>query len=214
MTSSYGTVVFDFGGVFTGSPFLTLSRAVAERGVDVEAGLHEVFGDYARDTDHPWHRLERGEISFMDARDEIMESSRTTVGVELDLIELFAAFTSDANARPDMVELARSIGASGRTVGLLTNNLAEFNDGWRSLLPVDELFSEVIDSSREGIRKPDPAIYHLTQERLGVTDPASILFLDDAEGNIAAARQVGWHAVQVEDDYQLAISRVETLLDL
>lgn len=214
MTSPYGTVVFDFGGVFTGSPFLTLSRAVTERGVDAEAGLYEVFGDYARDTDHPWHRLERGEISFMDARGEIMDSSSATLGVQLDLIELFAAFTSDANARPDMVELARTIGASGRTVGLLTNNLAEFNDGWRSLLPVDELFSQVVDSSREGMRKPDPAIYHLTQERLGVEDPASILFLDDAEGNIVAARDVGWYAVQVEDDYQLAITQVESLLDL
>jgi epoxide hydrolase-like predicted phosphatase len=214
MTSPYGTVVFDFGGVFTGSPFLTLSRAVTERGVDAEAGLYEVFGDYARDTDHPWHRLERGEISFMDARGEIMDSSSATLGVQLDLIELFAAFTSDANARPDMVELARRIGASGRTVGLLTNNLAEFNDGWRSLLPVDELFSQVVDSSREGMRKPDPAIYHLTQERLGVDDPASVLFLDDAEGNIVAARDVGWHAVRVEADYQLAIDQVDTLLDL
>ena len=173
-----------------------------------------MFGDYARDTDHPWHRLERGEITFMDARGEILESSCTTVGVELDLIELFAAFTGEANARPDMVELARRIGASGRTVALLTNNLAEFNDGWRSLLPVDELFDQVVDSSREGMRKPDPAIYHLTQERLGVEDPSSVLFLDDAEGNIAAARQVGWHAVHVEDEYHRAIAQVETLLQL
>ncbi len=214
MTSTYDTVVFDFGGVFTGSPFVTLAGAVAERGVDVEAGLREVFGDYARDTDHPWHRLERGEITFMDARDEILESSRTSVGVELDLIELFAAFAGATTARPDMVELARRIGASGRTVALLTNNLAEFNDGWRSLLPVDELFAEVVDSSRVGMRKPDPAIYHLTQERLGVDDPASVLFLDDAEGNIAAARQIGWRAVHVEDEYHRAITEVETLLQL
>jgi len=47
-----------------------------------------------------------------------------------------------------------------------------------------------------------------------VEDPASILFLDDAEGNIVAARDVGWYAVQVEDDYQLAITQVESLLDL
>ena len=214
MTTTYATVVFDFGGVFTGSPFVTLAGAVVERGVDVEAGLREVFGDYSRDTDHPWHRLERGEITFLDARDEIMESSRTTVGVELDLIELFAAFTSEANARPDMVDLARRIGASGRTVALLTNNLAEFNDGWRSLLPVDELFAEVVDSSRVGMRKPDPAIYHLTQERLGVEDPASVLFLDDAEGNVVAARAVGWRAVHVEDEYARAIAEVETLLQL
>lgn len=214
MTTTYDTVVFDFGGVFTGSPFVTLARAVADRGVDVEAGLREVFGDYARDTDHPWHRLERGEITFMDARGEIMESSRTTVGVELDLMELFAAFTGEASARPDMVELARRIGTSGRTVALLTNNLAEFNDGWRSLLPVDELFVEVVDSSRVGMRKPDPAIYHLTQERLGVDDPASVLFLDDAEGNIEAARKVGWRAVHVEDEYQRAIEQVATLLQL
>ncbi len=59
----------------------------------------------------------------------------------------------------------------------------------------------MVDSSREGMRKPDPAIYHLTQERLGVDDPASILFLDDAEGNIVAARELGWHTVQVEDEY-------------
>ncbi len=102
----------------------------------------------------------------------------------------------------------------GRTVALLTNNLAEFNDGWRSLLPVDELFAEVVDSSRVGMRKPDPAIYHLTQERLGVEDPASVLFLDDAEGNIVAARDVGWRAVHVEDEYGRAIEEVETLLQL
>ncbi len=69
MTTTYGTVVFDFGGVFTGSPFVTLARAVTERGVDVDAGLREVFGDYSRDTDHPWHRLERGEITFLAARE-------------------------------------------------------------------------------------------------------------------------------------------------
>ncbi len=213
-TTAVRTVVFDFGGVFTRSPFAMLSRAIGDKGVEVDAGLRHVFGDYRQDTDHPWHRLERGELTLMDARGEIMVASLSDLGVELDIIELFSAFVSVGTARPDMVDLAQRIGRTGRTVALLTNNLVEFSAGWRSLLPVDELFSEVIDSSQVGMRKPDPAIYHLTQERLGVDDPASVLFLDDAEGNIDAAQAIGWQTVLVEDDHSTAVETVVRLLDL
>ena len=63
-------VLFDFGGVYTSSPFSLFAEAAAELGATPEHMLDLVFGPYDRDTDHPWHRLERGELSLLEARVE------------------------------------------------------------------------------------------------------------------------------------------------
>ena len=65
-------VLLDFGGVYTSSPFNVFVEAAAELGATPEQILALVFGPYDRDTDHPWHRLERGEIPLLDARQQIM----------------------------------------------------------------------------------------------------------------------------------------------
>ena len=72
----FDAVLWDYGGVFSASPFSALDAWAAERGIEPSL-LHEViFGPYDQDADHPWHRLERGELDFGAAREGIMGSAR------------------------------------------------------------------------------------------------------------------------------------------
>jgi putative hydrolase of the HAD superfamily len=115
--------------------------------------------------------------------------------------------------REEVVERARAVKASGVRTALVTNNVAEFGDGWRSMIPVDELFDVVIDSSRAGVRKPDPAIFRAALDALEVTAPASV-FLDDYMGNVTAARDLGLLAIHVGAARLAAFEELERLLEL
>ena len=115
-------------------------------------------------------------------------------------------------ARSSFVERARKLRGSGYRTALVTNNVSEFSRAWRRLVPVDELFELVIDSSEEGVRKPDPAIFRLALERLGGIRPECALFLDDHLGNVTAAEALGIRAVQVEADPAEALAALDALL--
>ena len=203
-------VVFDFGGVFTSSPFTGLQQWHDERGLDAAAGLRAVFGPYDQDTDHPWHRLERGEIALEAAAEQIKVVG-AEMGVEVDLKEMFSAMGGSGGARSDVVDKGLSLRAAGYRTALITNNIAEFADGWKAMIPVDDLFEVIIDSSAVGMRKPDLRIYRMALEQLGVAAERAV-FLDDALGNIEAARAVGMHAILVEDDHTGAFAELDRLL--
>ena len=203
-------VIFDFGGVFTSSPFTGLHQWHVDKGLDPVKGLRLVFGPYDQDTDHPWHRVERGEIALEAAAEQIKALAAES-GMELDLREMFGALGGADGARTDVVEIALDIRRRGFRTALITNNIAEFSDGWRAMIPVEEIFEVVVDSSAIGIRKPNPRIYELTLEQLGVDAGASV-FLDDAAGNIEAARAVGMHAILVGDDHTVAFAELDALL--
>ena len=97
-------------------------------------------------------------------------------------------------------------------MALLTNNVREWEPRWRAMLPVDEIFSVVVDSGFVGMRKPERGIYELTVERLGVP-AAECLFLDDIELNCDAARSLGMTAVVFRDTTQ-AIADCEAALGI
>jgi epoxide hydrolase-like predicted phosphatase len=203
-------VIFDFGGVFTSSPFTGLHQWHVEKGLDPAMGLRIVFGPYDQDTDHPWHRVERGEIALEAAAEQIKALAAES-GMDLDLREMFGALGGADGARQDVVDIALDIRRRGLRTALITNNIAEFSDGWRAMIPVEEIFEVVIDSSAIGIRKPDLRIYELALEQLGVAAEASV-FLDDAAGNIEAARAAGMHAILVGDDHTVAFAELAELL--
>jgi epoxide hydrolase-like predicted phosphatase len=188
-------VIFDFGGVFVDSPFAAATDAAAALGVDPEVMLDIVFGSYDLDTDHAWHRLERGEISLEDARAQIMAASTADGGPELDPFELLMAL-GGGGLRDEMVDFVRAARAAGLATAILTNNAQEFAAFWRPMLPLDELFDDVVDSSFVGMRKPDPRIFELALERLGVGADEAV-FIDDAPGNVAGAEKVGISAVLI-----------------
>jgi epoxide hydrolase-like predicted phosphatase len=188
-------VIFDFGGVFIDSPFTALVDAATAEGLDPEIVLDLMFGPYDQDTDHPWHRLERGEITLLEARDDIMATSTERIGRELDPFHLLAAL-SGGGVRDELVDFCREVRSTGVRTGLLTNNAKEFEDFWVPLLPLDELFDDVVDSSAVGLRKPDARIYELSLERLGVRAEAAV-FIDDAPGNVTGAQAVGLRTVLI-----------------
>lgn len=204
-------VIFDFGGVFTPSPFSGMHRWFTRSGIDPDQGVQALFGAYDSDTDHPWHRLERGELALVPAIEQI-QAAALQRGLALDLVALFEPSSWPATIRDDVVERVRRLRADGYRTALLTNNIAEFSTNWRGLIPVDELFEVVIDSSAVGLRKPDPRIYELVLRELGVTADRSA-FLDDAPGNVAAACRVGMHGILVEDDHTGALAALDQLLN-
>jgi len=115
-------------------------------------------------------------------------------------------------AREDLIALVRRIRSDGVRTALVTNNVREFGDGWRRLVPVDELFDVVVDSSAEGCRKPDPAIFELALTRVGGAAAGRAIFLDDFHGNVEAARALGIESILVDDDHRPALRSLERLL--
>ena len=207
-------VLFDFGGVFTPSPFHVLEQAAGELGVAPEVVLATCFGGYDQDTDHPWHRLERGECTVEEALAGIAALARES-GYDIDPIAVLSKGMGGGKVlRDDVVELVREIRALGLRTAVVTNNIREFSSGWRALLPVDELFDVVVDSCEEGVRKPDPRIYQRALERLGGVAPERAVFIDDAVGNVRAAQALGMQAVLVAPDPADAIAELRALVGL
>jgi epoxide hydrolase-like predicted phosphatase len=204
--------LFDFGGVFTPSPFDGARSYGAQIGASPERVLELVFGPYHEDTDHPWHRLERGEIPLAEARDAIVALGRAE-GVDADPFELFASMASGPRGAHDsMVERARAIAARGYRTALVTNNILEFRESWRRMLPADELFQVIVDSSEVRMRKPNPAIFRHTLALLGGVAPEECLFLDDAASNVEAAERLGIRGVLVKGDLRDALAALDALL--
>jgi epoxide hydrolase-like predicted phosphatase len=205
-------VLFDFGGVFTPSPFDGARHYGAQIGADPQRVLELVFGPYHEDTDHPWHCLERGELALADARSAIIALGEAE-GVDADPFKLFASMAaSPRGVHDEMVERARAVAARGYRTALVTNNVVEFRDQWRRMLPADELFQVIVDSSEVGMRKPNPAIFRHTLALLGDVAPGECLFLDDAESNVEAARRLGIRGVVVKPDLRDALAALDALL--
>lgn len=203
-------VVYDFGGVFMASPFEAMRALADEKGIGYEQLLELFFGSYHADTDHPWHRVERGELGLVEAR-ELIAQAALEQGHELDLFDMFR-FLSGGEVNDAMVDNVRRVRAAGARTAILTNNLAEGRDFWRNLIPLDELFDVVVDSSEVGMRKPNPAVYLHTLELLGGIAPDRSAFLDDFPGNVVAAEAVGMIGILVELDAAPAIAAVDALL--
>jgi putative hydrolase of the HAD superfamily len=110
-----------------------------------------------------------------------------------------------------MIEYMRKLRARGYKLAICTNNIREWEARWRAMLPVDEIFDVVVDSAFVGMRKPEPEIYRLTLDRLGVSAADSLL-IDDIELNCQGARDVGIAAVWFRSDEQ-AIADVEAALN-
>lgn len=215
MPRAIEAVLFDFGGVFTPSPFRAAEGLASALGAPPARVLELVFGPYHEDTDHPWHRLERGELSFEHARHEIIALGARE-NVETDPLRVFALMAradGARDARPEVVACVRELRGTGLRTALVTNNAREFRERWASMLPLDELFDAVVDSSEVGVRKPDPAIFRLALARVGDPPPERTVFLDDFEGNVAAAAALGMRGLLVGDDPLPALAELRALVD-
>jgi len=195
-------VLFDFAGVLTSSPWGALTAAGG-------GNLELLIGSYEEDTDHPWHQVERGEMAIADWATAVSETGRQQ-GIEVDFTPL-QALLGEMTLHEPIIDRVRSLRTEGYRLGLITNNVREGSAVWRALVPVDELFDAVVDSSEVGMRKPNPAIYHHALELLGGVPPAEAVFLDDSPGNVVGAQRAGLHAILV-DEPEAAVRALDALL--
>jgi putative hydrolase of the HAD superfamily len=201
-------LICDFGGVLT-SPIQEGFLAYQEEsGVTLEQ-LGTALGRAAEaHGEHPLFALERGEIS------EVEFAARVQAHLEdgFDPIRLRTLYFEHLLANDAMVDYVRELRGRGVRAALLTNNVREWEPLWRAKLPeIDELFELVVDSAFVGLRKPDPAIYALTLERLGGVPSGRCVFVDDLDVNCEAARALGMAAVRFESAGQ-AIPEIESAL--
>lgn len=216
MREEIKAVLFDFGGVFTSSPFAAVHAFGDDLGLTPEEVSGIVFGAYEIDGDHPWHQLERGEISLENTRELILSRGQQS-GVEVDIYQLFAKMgenNAGAGERGPLFERVGRLRDDGYRLGIVTNNVKEFGDGWRSLfpVPVEEMFHFVIDSSAVGVRKPDSRIYQLALQELEGISAQQTLFLDDYLANIEAAQSLGLQTIHVNEDPLETVRRIDQLL--
>ena len=172
-------VLFDFAGVLTSSPWAAMTEAGG-------GNLELLIGSYEEDGDHPWHQVERGEMAILEWAAEVTEMGRAR-GIDVDFGPL-QTMLGDMTLNEPIIERVRTLRSDGFRTGLITNNVREGSATWRAMLPLDELFEVVVDSSEVGMRKPNPAIFHHTLALLGGVLPPQAVFLDDSPGNVAGAR--------------------------
>ncbi len=200
---SIQAVLFDFSGVLTTSPWPAIAASA-------QGDLAFLVGPYHEDTDHPWHRLERGEITI-DEWLAAVHAAADESGRTLDLTPM-QSLLSDLTVHDVVVDRIGDLRAEGYRTALVTNNVREGAAAWRAMIAVDDLFDVVVDSSAVGMRKPDPAIFTHTLDLLGDIAPDCAVFLDDVEGNLAGARLAGLHTILVGDPPAPALAELDLLL--
>ena len=189
-------VIFDFGGVITSSPFEAFARYEAANGLP--AGFIRTVN--ATNPDHnAWALLERNEIDTA-AFDSRFRAEAQALGHDVPGSHVLPLLAGDV--RPGMVAALKACKAEFK-VGCITNNVASEEDiGWgRSVKDILALFDHVIESSKAGVRKPDPRIYLMMCDALGVS-PADCVYLDDLGINCKPAAALGMHAIKVTGEAQ------------
>ena len=187
-------VIWDFGGVLTTSPFEAFTRFESERGLPV--GIIRRT-NAANHLENAWAKFERAEVDI-EAFDRLFAAESLVLGAEVRGRDVLPLLSGDL--RPEMVEALKRIKTRFKT-GCITNNLpanAIGSAGGRTLYiaGVMALFDHVIESAKIGLRKPDPRIYRMMVEALGV-DPKRCVYLDDLGVNLKPARAMGMTTIKV-----------------
>jgi epoxide hydrolase-like predicted phosphatase len=191
-------VVFDYGGVIVNPLTEQIGRLADRHGVAMEDLLHVIMGPREQSTrDHPWHRAERGELAVADMPANVGKWAAEK-GIVLDGDEFDAVLKGTFIVREGVVDQVRAVRAAGYTTALLTNSFREFRPVLNAAVDM-RLFHHVIDSSEVGSRKPEPEIYAITLDRLGVAAD-EVLYIDDFLANVEGARLAGWNAVHVRNE--------------
>jgi len=206
-------VLFDFGGVFTVSPFGAVESLAKEKQIELDLFADIFFGPYHEDTQHPWHRLERGEISLEACREEILQLGQQH-SLETDLWDLLMRMAEHNGGKvinQEIVDLLVHVKQQGYQTAIVTNNVKEFQSAWQEMIPMDQV-DLVVDSCDVGVRKPSAEIYHLTLQKLGGLPPGQSVFLDDVEANVQAARAVGIQGIHVTPEPAQTVRALQDLL--
>ena len=221
------TIIFDFGGVITSSPFAAFNRLEAERDLpqDFVRRVNSVNSD-----DNAWARFERAAIDAAHF-DKLFAQEAAQLGYRLQGREVIACLQGDI--RPEMVAALGKLKVAGYALGCITNNVPQSGgsakaheqrgaakaqqqneqggrDKAAAIASVMARFDHVIESSKAGVRKPDPRIYQMMCDALAVA-PDCCVYLDDLGINCKPAARLGMTAIKVMSARQ-ALSDLSALL--
>ncbi len=209
----FKAVLWDFGGVITSSPFEAFNRFEAEKGLpaDFIRGINATNPET-----NAWAQLESSEIS-VDEFDEAFAAEARAKGHEVGGKQVLDLLSGDI--RPEMVKALNLIREKFR-VACITNNvksgkgpgMARSANKAEAIADIMATFEIVVESSKVGIRKPNPAIYELACEKLGIS-PNEVVYLDDLGINLKPARALGMTTIKVLDSGQ-ALDELEAHLKM
>ncbi|WP_295444311.1 HAD-IA family hydrolase [Sphingorhabdus sp. EL138] len=211
---TFNTVIFDFGGVIISSPFEAFNRMEAERGLpqDFVRRVNSINPD-----NNAWAKFERAECNAAEF-DALFAAEALVLGHKLDGASVIACLSGDI--RPDMVAALDVLKTKGFALGCITNNvpsgkgagMAGSDEKAAAISAVMERFDHIIESSKAGVRKPDPRIYAMMCAALAV-QPSQCIYLDDLGINCKPAAAMGMAAIKVTSGDQ-ALQDLGALLAL
>ncbi|MDE2371709.1 MAG: HAD family phosphatase [Burkholderiales bacterium] len=189
------TIVFDFGGVlFEWRPAKLLQRALPQHAIDEASAAvwaRRFFQDYQGD----WGEFDRGRLDI----DTLVPRIVARTGLEAAEVHgVIAAIADELQPRGDTVALLRRLHGAGRPLHFLSNMPAPYADHLDATHDFLGCFASGVYSGRVGMVKPEPAIFELAAQRFGAP-AADLVFLDDHEPNVTAARACGWQALHFTD---------------
>ena len=202
-------VFWDFGGVILTSPFEAFNRYEAEHGIPAD---HIRTVNSHDPDDNAWARLERSDIGPAEF-DEMFAAESERLGHRVPGADVLALLQGDV--RPEMVIALDRVIQAGLVTACLTNNVVSDERAGPAHPLVGEVmakFDHVVESSKVGVRKPEPRFYEIACELAGV-EPTSCVFLDDLGINLKPARAMGKRTIKVVNAEQ-ALTDLESLLGL
>lgn len=211
---TFNTIIFDFGGVITSSPFEAFNRLEAQRGLPKDF----VRRVNARNPDdNAWAKFERAECGATEF-DGLFAAEARALGHDLDGASVIACLSGDI--RPEMVAALDMLKSKGFALGCITNNvpsgkgagMAVSDEKAEAISAVMATFDHIIESSKVGVRKPDPRIYAMMCAALAAA-PSQCIYLDDLGINCKPAAAMGMAAIKVTSGAQ-ALNDLGALLAL
>jgi putative hydrolase of the HAD superfamily len=199
--------MFDLGGVVLDSPLQVFRQYEAELGLRAGWLSHMITG---AGESGAWARLERGELA-MNAFFAAFDAEAAAHGAGIRAADLMDRVDLLCQPRESVLRAIRAIRRAGLATAALTNNWFS-DDQHRKMVLLRPEFDIFIESAREGLRKPDPRIYELACQRLGVA-PSEVVFLDDIGENLKPARRLGMTTIKVIDPV-VALAELEAILQL
>ena len=199
-------VLFDFGGVISTSPMDAFAAYEKEAGLP--DGHIRQLNSTNPDT-NAWAKYERRDVD-QDGFCELFEAEAAALGHTVDARVVLAGVHGDL--RPEMLSALQTLSEAGVRLALLTNNVSPIEQPG----PLDDVlscFEVIVQSSVEGVRKPEPAFYERALERLGGLAPTEVVFLDDLGVNLKPARAMGMTTIKVGDPV-VALRELQELVDL
>src|SRR5450755_3644010 len=192
--SGVQAVISDFGGVLTSPQQASFEAFQESSGVSLEA-LGEAMAHLAAVQGlNPLFEFETGRLTEAAFLSALGERLSDRLGRPVAMGDFGERYFAHLTPNATMIGYLRRLRTRGYRLAICTNNVREWEHRWRAMVPVEEIFDVVVDSAFVGARKPEPPIYELTLERLGVTADAALL-IDDVEINCQAARELGMCAV-------------------